>query len=276
MRNKTKTMSFILAMALLPVLAVQAQTLEVSGSADCEGWSAMATLTFPAGVYTGAMDYSMVLTDQAGKELTRFEQATQVYRYEDPVMMKMYGEAWGLVLDSNCVAQLVFHFMDQEMVVNFDVVCVEEMLEPNACRYSPGFWKSNPEAWPVGALVVGGVDLSQDRLMAIMKAPVRGNGNLLMARELIAAKLNVANGCDVSINATIEEADIFLMDNPLEGASLRNSMRSVRTLRQGLSVYNKAGCGELVFDSDDGMSDMQSKSLVNEEVDFSSLKAMYR
>jgi hypothetical protein len=276
MRTGSRFFSIFIALILLSAAVAQAQTVDLSGNADCDGWSAMATLVFPAGVYSGDLSYSMVLTDQSGTEVTRFDYSGQVYRFEDPVMMKMFGESWGLPLDSIYLAHFVLQFIDQESALEFDVVCGEETAEPNPCRYSPGFWKSNPDLWPVETLAVGGVDLNQSQLVAIMMAPVRGSGSLLMARELIAAKLNVANGCDDSIQSSIDEGDLFLTSHPLEQDLWRNTMHSTRELRQALSVYNKVGCDEFAFDSEDGMADLQFRTAASEETTFGSLKAMYR
>lgn len=276
MRTKFITQSLVLVIILLFGFLAQAQTIDLAGNANCDGWSAMVTFVFPDGVFSAEAGYSMVLADQSGQEIQRFDHTEQVYRFEDPVMMGMYGDAWGLTLNSVYTAQLVFHFIDQESAITFDVLCGEEVVEPNPCRYSPGYWRNNQELWPVQTMAVGGLNLVQRELVAIMNAPIRGNSSLLMARELIAAKLNVYNGCDDSIVPSIEEADLFLVNHPLSEDRWRNTMRSSRDLRISLSVYNKAGCDELQFSDMDGASDLRFRTTAVQQTSFSSLKAMYR
>jgi len=50
-------------------------------------------------------------------------------------------------------------------------------------------------------------------LPSILRQPVRGNGLVLLAYQLIAAKLNIANGADGScIEQTLANADAFIGD----------------------------------------------------------------
>jgi len=66
------------------------------------------------------------------------------------------------------------------------------------CAFTQGYWKNHPEAWPVDQLTLGGVQYSKQELLAIFNEPVRGNGLISLAHQLIAAKLNIANGADAS------------------------------------------------------------------------------
>jgi hypothetical protein len=77
-----------------------------------------------------------------------------------------------------------------------------------------GYWKNHPEAWPVGSLTLGGVPYSKDAAIAILDTPTRGSKAIAMAKQLIAAMLNVANGTDSSCIAdTITAADTWLTNN---------------------------------------------------------------
>ena len=62
------------------------------------------------------------------------------------------------------------------------------------CTLGQGFWKNHPEAWPVGQVTLGTVSYSASQLLAIFTQPVAGNGLIQLAHQLIAAKLNIANG----------------------------------------------------------------------------------
>jgi len=84
---------------------------------------------------------------------------------------------------------------------------------PFACVRGQGYWKNHPDAWPVTELQLGNVTYTQEQLLAILHEPVRGNGLLILAHQLIAAKLNIAAGADPScIQETIAAADALIGD----------------------------------------------------------------
>jgi hypothetical protein len=65
----------------------------------------------------------------------------------------------------------------------------------------------------VTELQLGNVTYTQQQLLAILHEPVRGNGLLILAKQEIAAKLNIANGADGScIQQTLAEADALIGD----------------------------------------------------------------
>ena len=84
---------------------------------------------------------------------------------------------------------------------------------PVGCVFGQGYWKNHPSAWPVTELQLGNVTYTQQQLLDILHQPVRGNGLVLLAHQLIAAKLNIANGADGScIQQTIADADALIGD----------------------------------------------------------------
>lgn len=84
---------------------------------------------------------------------------------------------------------------------------------PFACVRGQGYWKNHPEAWPVTELQLGNVTYTQQQLLDILHQPVRGNGLVLLAHQLIATELNIANGTDPScIQQTIDEANALIGD----------------------------------------------------------------
>ena len=84
---------------------------------------------------------------------------------------------------------------------------------PFACVRGQGYWKNHPDQWPVTDLQLGNVSYTQEQLLAILHQPVRGNGLLILAHQLIAAKLNIAAGADPScIQDTIAAADALIGD----------------------------------------------------------------
>jgi hypothetical protein len=68
----------------------------------------------------------------------------------------------------------------------------------SSCTYSQGYWRNHPDAWPVTSLTLGTVTYQAAELMAILDEPARGNGLVILVHQLIAAKLNIANGADPS------------------------------------------------------------------------------
>jgi len=81
------------------------------------------------------------------------------------------------------------------------------------CTFTQGFWKNHEEAWPVDTLTLGNVSYTQDELLAIFDLPVEGNCLISLAHQLIAAKLNVANGADDDdVADAIAAADALIGD----------------------------------------------------------------
>ena len=82
-----------------------------------------------------------------------------------------------------------------------------------ACVQGQGYWKNHPDQWPVLQLVLGNNAYNKDQLLSILSQPVRGNGLVMLARQLIAAKINSANGADTScIEQTLADADALMGD----------------------------------------------------------------
>jgi hypothetical protein len=81
----------------------------------------------------------------------------------------------------------------------------------NRCPLSQGYWKTHPDAWPVTSLTLGTVVYNQLQLLSILNSSVKGDASIILAKQLIAAKLNIANGSDPTpIAATIATADGLL------------------------------------------------------------------
>jgi cysteine-rich repeat protein len=79
------------------------------------------------------------------------------------------------------------------------------------CTFTQGYWKNHAEAWDVTSLTLGGTPYTQAQLLSILRTPVRGNGLVSLAHQLIAAKLNLANGADdADIADEIAAADALI------------------------------------------------------------------
>jgi hypothetical protein len=82
---------------------------------------------------------------------------------------------------------------------------------PTDCK-SPGYWKTHD--WPVAGVCIAGVWYPQATAQPMMKQ-VPGDKWSTLFRSLVAAKLNVANGCYASCHVRwcIRAADAWLARN---------------------------------------------------------------
>jgi len=108
------------------------------------------------------------------------------------------------------------------------------------CGFTQGYWKNHPAAWPVNSLVLGTTQYSKTQLLAILNKPVKGNALVSLAHQLIAAKLNIANGADDNcIASTIAAADALIGNKlipPVGSKSVPNKQAS--PLINKLDAYN--------------------------------------
>lgn len=113
------------------------------------------------------------------------------------------------------------------------------------CTYTQGFWKNHESAWPVTSLTLGTVTYTKAQLISILRKSVQGNGLTSMAHQLIAAKLNIANGADpTAASAAIAAADAQignLVCPPVGSGHLHPSTTSSKT--QTLDDYNQGIIG---------------------------------
>jgi len=93
-----------------------------------------------------------------------------------------------------------------------------------ACTLTQGYWKNHNDAvcvtdatsplcvhWPITSLTLGTVSYDETQLLAIFATPGKGNGLLTLAHQLIAAKLNIANGADgTAVSTAIVDADTMI------------------------------------------------------------------
>jgi hypothetical protein len=122
-----------------------------------------------------------------------------------------------------------------------DDVSVISESPPTPCVRGQGYWKNHPDEWPVIQLLLGNNAYDKEQLLSILHQPVRGNGLVLLAHQLIAAKLNIANGADTScIEQTLADADALIGDllvPPIGDGYLRPG--DVSALADILDDYNE-------------------------------------
>lgn len=123
-----------------------------------------------------------------------------------------------------------------------DTVSISE-CPPTPCVRGQGYWKNHPDQWPVTQLLLGNQVYDQEQLLSILHQSVRGNGLVLLAHQLIAAKLNIASGADGScIEQALEDADALIGDllvPPVGTGYLRPA--DVSALADTLDHYNGGG-----------------------------------
>jgi len=113
------------------------------------------------------------------------------------------------------------------------------------CTFTQGYWKNHPSAWPVGGLTLGSVFYTAAELLSILNQPAQGNGLIILAHQLIAAKLNIANGADPTAAAAAiaaADAQIGALVVPPVGAGYL-SPASVSATAATLDQYNNGLIG---------------------------------
>jgi hypothetical protein len=113
------------------------------------------------------------------------------------------------------------------------------------CTFTQGYWKNHTEVWPATSLTLGTVNYTAAQLLAILNQPAQGNGLIILAHQLIAAKLNIIYGADpTAASAAIATADAQignLVIPPVGGGSL--SPGSVNGTATTLDNYNNGLIG---------------------------------
>jgi hypothetical protein len=64
------------------------------------------------------------------------------------------------------------------------------------CPQGQGFWKNHANAWPVASLVLGSEQYSKAELLNLLNNPGGGDASMILAVQLIAAKLSIQAGSD--------------------------------------------------------------------------------
>ncbi len=130
----------------------------------------------------------------------------------------------------------------------------------NNCTFTQGYWKThgptgcvtgnNTNQWPASimtfGMTLGNVNYTVAQLCSILKTPAGGNGLLIVAHQLIAANLNIAQGASVpaAVQTAITQANAAignLVIPPVGGGTLPPGQTS--GLTQTLDDYNNGVTG---------------------------------
>jgi len=116
------------------------------------------------------------------------------------------------------------------------------------CPQSQGYWKNHPDAWPVTSLMLGSQTYTKAELLTILHTAIgtgkNADASLILAHQLIATKLNIANGADgTPVTTTIADADavLSLYTGKLPYGVRTNSTNGQRMVNDAatLESYNK-------------------------------------
>lgn len=137
-----------------------------------------------------------------------------------------------------------------------DIGAFEVQASPAVCPQPHGYWKNNPDAWPVNSLMLGSQTYSKTELLTILKTRIgsgpKADASLILADQLIAAKLNIANGADgTAVTSTITHADSVLSGysgklpykvrtNTTNGRGMVNDAATLESYNKGALTL---GCG---------------------------------
>jgi hypothetical protein len=93
-----------------------------------------------------------------------------------------------------------------------DIGAFEVVVATAPCPKGQGFWKNAPDAWPVDSLTLGSESYTEEELIALLEMNNRKDASLILADQLIAAKLNVLMGSDEpsGVADAIAQADTLL------------------------------------------------------------------
>jgi hypothetical protein len=115
------------------------------------------------------------------------------------------------------------------------------------CVLTQGFWKNHPAALrartPNDGIDLGNIRYSENQLLAILRTPVKGNGLISLAHQLIAAKLN-GGAFDPNIDDAVDAADALIANRvipPIGSGFLRPGLTS--SLVDQLTAFNEGRAG---------------------------------
>jgi hypothetical protein len=121
------------------------------------------------------------------------------------VLNDFYWSQFGFSVGSAAQVAFTAEFSDDSQAITIAT------LTNGPCPHSQGYWKNNPRLWPVGSLPLGNQTYLRSELLNSLKSSTTSDASMIVARQVIAAKLNIANGSDGSpVSSAITHADSLL------------------------------------------------------------------
>ncbi|MEL7312953.1 MAG: sialidase family protein, partial [Pseudomonadota bacterium] len=143
----------------------------------------------------------------------------------------------------------------------FDTVEAFLGISPTGCPASPKGWRKNSN-WPVSSVTVGGHTYTMAQAQALLGRRHRGDESIRLARNVIAAKLNLLTGggdpvdgfnpyeWSQTLQGLIDDAEAWFVDNPIgskpkrwekfEGKIIK---RRIRKILYGSGTCEEEGSG---------------------------------
>ncbi len=173
--------------------------------------SAFTTINFPGAVDTTLQDINN-FGDIVGNAQTSSALFGFLLKGGTFTIIAFPGASETVVTHINDSGDIVGFYADTSMVLHGFLAT---MVMPTECPLGQGYWKNHASDWPVMSLTLGSQTYTKAELLTILNTPV-GSGasadaSLILADQLIAAKLNIGNGSDPApVSATIAAADALL------------------------------------------------------------------
>ncbi|MBK7769498.1 MAG: hypothetical protein IPI48_02900 [bacterium] len=266
MRNKHLLLA--LAVLFLPPALAGAGTLEaLTATADCNAWSAEATVAFRPGATMVLLLFDMQLADSVGVVIEDYHWEQWLEIPATATATYPFGAAWQTPLDRSATMIAFAEVYD----ARGDVYSLTqgEVVTPLACnagggtpeetcRHAARWWLRHRSQWPVTALSLGQVEYDAGQLTHLLRGPHRGQVARRLAHQLAVAKLNLANGVTNDIAESVAAADAWLVAHPLDSRSRHqeprnNERRAGLRLIKNLCQWNHSGCpdGSQILGDDD-------------------------
>jgi len=129
-------------------------------------------------------------------------------------------------------------------------------VQSGDCTLTQGYWKNHESAWPVASLELGSVSYTKAELIAILKTPVKGNGLISLAHQLIAAKLNVAagatGGTSIIASADAKIGALVVGKDRLDTSAVSDLVGQLDDFNSGKSGPGHCGDGPSCSNDHDG------------------------
>ncbi len=267
---------------VLPNLTAAVTLESLSGTADCNVWSADLTIHFRMFAMMARVEYDVVLQNANGVELERFEYSEFIDIPESDTATYSFGEAWSASMDGSYSVTGEFRVFDvfsdgHNMTSDSFTVALDcgDSGPSASCVYPPRYWVAHPDQWPLTSMRVAGRTMNQRELLLAMTL-LENRALSLLRRELIAARLNLALGRSADIQPAIAKADLFLTRHFWDRPHGRPSKIKVNALRRALRAYNRQGCSDEVPTDLARYLGVDAEPVEVEVLNLGTVKAMYR
>lgn len=191
----------------------------------------------------GLSGWTIVLTDAAGNQYTAVTNALGNYSFANLPPGNYLGSevavfGWTQTFPPSGTHTLLLAPGTALSGIDFGN---HQPANPKDCSFSQGYWENHPSAWPTNNLTLGTVTYNKVQLLSILGQPVKGNGLVSLAHQLIAADLNIVSGASepAAIAAAITQANLIIGNKripPVGSGSVPTS--SVSSLVTILDNYN--------------------------------------